>query len=342
MGVQLGDLVEAQTIDFEFLKGRTVGIDAFNTLYQFLSIIRQPTGEPLKDSRGRVTSHLSGLLYRNVNLAEKGIKTAYIFDGEPPELKHKVVEQRNKAREHAGKKWKEALKGERLEEARTYAVQSARLSQGMVEEAKQLLELMGLPIVQAPGEGEAQAASMAARGKIFAAASQDFDSLLFGAPRLVRNLTITGKRKLPRKQTYVTVKPEIFYLEEILEKLGITRGQLVDMAILIGTDYNPKGVEGLGPKKAYRLVKDHGSAEKGIEEEGLEADFDLKSIRGLFLEVEVEEIYSLTWKKPDTEGVIRFLCSERDFSRERVEKALEKLEKAHSEIESQSSLDTWF
>lgn len=342
MGVQLGELAQPEPVEFDSLRGKTVGIDAFNTLYQFLSIIRQPSGGLLKDSSGRVTSHLSGLLYRNVNLAERGIKLAYIFDGKPSELKYSVVERRERGREEAEKKWKKALEREEMEEARTYAVQSARLNSAMVGEAKELLKLLGIAVVQAPGEGEAQAAFMAERGDIFAAASQDFDSLLFGAPRLLRNLAITGKRKLPRKDVYITVKPEMFYLDKVLENLGVTREQLIDIAVLIGTDYNPKGIEGIGPKKAYKLVKEHRSADKAIQKEDLRADFDLDAIRRIYLKKDKEETYSLEWKPPDRNGVLRFLCRERDFSQERVEKALDKLEKAHSESEAQASLDTWF
>ncbi len=342
MGVQLGDLVQAREVGFEELAGKRIAIDAFNTLYQFLSIIRQPTGEPLRDSQGRVTSHLSGILYRNANLIEYGVLPVYVFDGEPPRLKSKVIKERNQLRERAREEWERALREERYEEAWSKAVQSAKLTDEMLADAKRLLSLLGIPYVDAPAEGEAQAAHMARRGDVFAAGSQDYDSLLFGSPRLVRNLTITGRRKLPRKKAYVEVRPEIITLDEVLRSLGVSREQLIDIAILIGTDYNPGGVEGIGPKKAYSLIKEYGSAERALEAKGIEIDFDVAEIRELFLHHRVSEEYRLEWRIPDKEGVISFLCGERDFSRERVEKALEKMEKALKVTRAQRSLDAWF
>ncbi len=342
MGVQLGDLVQAREVGFEELAGKRIAIDAFNTLYQFLSIIRQPTGEPLRDSQGRVTSHLSGILYRNANLIEYGVLPVYVFDGEPPKLKSRVIRERNQLRERAREEWERALREERYEEAWSKAVQSAKLTDEMLADAKRLLSLLGIPYVDAPAEGEAQAAHMARRGDVFAAGSQDYDSLLFGSPRLVRNLTITGRRKLPRKKAYVEVRPEIITLDEVLRSLGVSREQLIDIAILIGTDYNPGGVEGIGPKKAYSLIKEYGSAERALEAKGIEVDFDVAEIRELFLHHRVSEEYRLEWRTPDKEGVISFLCGERDFSRERVEKALEKMEKALKVTRAQRSLDAWF
>ncbi len=342
MGVQLGDLVTPREVGFEELAGKRIAIDAFNTLYQFLSIIRQPTGEPLRDSSGRITSHLSGLLYRNANLIELGILPVYIFDGEPPELKHRVIKERNQLRERAREEWERALKEERYDEAWSKAVQSAKLSEDMLSDARRLLSLLGIPYVDAPAEGEAQAAHMARKGDVFATGSQDYDSLLFGSPRLVRNLTITGKRKLPRKKMYVEVKPELIILEEVLRKLEISREQLIDIAILMGTDYNPGGVEGIGPKKAYSLVKEHGSAEKVLQAKGIEADFDVEEIKRLFLHHSVSDDYRLEWKLPRRQEVIEFLCYERDFSKERVEKALDKMEKALRVTRAQRSLDSWF
>lgn len=342
MGVQLGDIVSSEIIDFDFLKGRAVAVDAFNTLYQFLSIIRQSGGEPLSDSEGRVTSHLSGLLYRNVNLIEMGIKPVYVFDGRPPQLKFYTVEERNKKREEARKKWHDALVEERMEEAKSYAIQSTKISHDIIEESKKLLDFLGIPVVQAPSEGEAQAAYMVKCGDVSSTASQDYDALLFGSTRLVRNLTITGKRKLPRKRIYVTVKPEILYIDKILKQLEITLEQLIDIGILIGTDYNPGGVEGIGPKKALKLIKKYGSVEKIVEKEGLSLNFQVEPIRKIFLSIEVTHDYSLEWKAPEKEAVMDFLCYHRDFSSERVEKALEKLENAYSRIKGQSVLDTWF
>ncbi len=341
MGVQLPELVKSRPVEFKALSGKKIAIDALNSIYQFLSGIRQPTGQPLMDSRGRVTSHLSGLFYRNVNLVEYGVLPVYIFDGKPPALKKGVVERRSEIRRAADEKWKLALKDGRMEDARTYAQQASRLTDGMIEDSKRLLEYMGLPWIQAPGEGESQAAFMAEKGEVWAAASQDYDSLLFGAPRLIRNLTVSGKRKLPRKNVYVDVKPEIIHLEEVLKNLGVTREQLVEIGIFIGTDYNPKGVAGLGPKKALDIIKLK-DAKAALAEKRMSLDFDIDEIKKLFLNYETTGDYELEWRLPDIEKTLGFLSDEHDFSPERVEKGLQRLADKTAETKSQKSLDTWF
>ncbi|MCI4434585.1 MAG: flap endonuclease-1 [Thermoplasmata archaeon] len=339
MGVDISDIVEAREIDLQDLRGKIIAIDAYNTLYQFLSIIRQPDGTPLMDRNGKITSHLSGLFYRNVNIMEIGIKPVYVFDGKPPELKGKTILERIERKERAEREWKEALEAGNLEEARIWSQQSSRLTPEMVEQSKRLLELMGIPWVQAPSEGEAQAAKMARDGRVYASASQDFDSLLFGTPRLVRNLTITGKRKLPRKNVYKEIKPEIIELEKVLSDLSITREQLIDIGILVGTDFN-EGVKNVGPKKALKLIKTYGRIEEIINNTEIKLD-NYNDIREIFLNPPVTNEYSFEWKDPNIEGIISFMCDEHDFSRDRVMGAIEKL-KEFRKVRSQKNLEEWF
>ena len=328
MGVNIRALVPEEvvkTVELKDLAGKVIAFDAYNALYQFLAIIRGPDGRPL-EYMGKVTSHLSGLFYRTVNLIELGIKPVYVFDGKPPALKEAEIKRRMKIREEALIKYEEALKAGRLEEARKYAQQAAKLKDEMVEEAKRLLTLMGVPWVQAPSEGEAQAAHLVKRGDADLCASQDYDSLLFGAPALVRNVTISGRRKLPGKPVYVEVKPEIIRLEELLKALGITREQLIDIAILVGTDYNPKGVKGIGPKRAYELIKKYGSLDKALKFiRGAEFPTDPAEIKRIFLEPEVTDDYELRWSEPDVDGIKEFLCEERGFSEDRVTRALDRV-----------------
>ena len=197
MGVNLSGIVPVENLSLEDLSGKAVAIDAYNAIYQFLSTIRGPDGTPLKDASGRVTSHLAGLLYRNVNLLEAGIKPIYVFDGVPHELKSQTLAERSERRSKAQQEWEEAITEGDIERARCKATQSSRMTNEIAESSRILLTYLGIPIVQAPEEGEAQAAYMASTGQVWAASSQDFDSLLFGAPRLVRNLNITGRRKMP-------------------------------------------------------------------------------------------------------------------------------------------------
>ncbi|MHC1597566.1 MAG: flap endonuclease-1 [Methermicoccaceae archaeon] len=337
MGVDLSALMSPKEVSLQELAHKRIAIDAYNTLYQFLSIIRQRDGTPLQDSRGRITSHLSGLLYRTTSMMEAGIKPFFVFDGKPPEFKHATLEKREHIRRAARESWERAK--ERGEEGFVYAQASSKVDAQVLDDSMHLLELMGVPFIIAPSEGEAQAAHMARRGDADHVGSQDYDTLVFGSPNVVRNLAITGKRKLPKRKVYVDVKPELIELESELERLGLTREQLVDIAILVGTDYNA-GIKGIGPKKAYRLVKKGDDLFSILDALGEHID-NAREIRELFLNPEVADDYEIVWRPPDREGVIEFLCDERDFSRDRVEGALKRLETA-SEREKQKRLDAWF
>jgi flap endonuclease-1 len=326
LGVDLADIIPQATIGLDDLSGKTLAVDAYNALYQFLAIIRQPNGTPLKDRAGRVTSHLSGLLYRTTNLAERGIRLAFVFDGKPPERKALEIQRRRKIRQEAVVQYQAALKEGRIKEARTYAQATSSLKDMMVEDAKKLLDALGVAWVQAPSEGEAQAAFIAARGDVWAVASQDHDSLLFGTPRMVKNLAITGRRKLPRRDAYVEVEPELIELQKVLTELSLTRDQLIDVGILIGTDFNPDGVKGIGPKSAVKMIHEHGKLESLKDKEPEVAGLsDVDNIRQIFLNPDVTTDYSLKWTKPDVEKVVQFLCGEHDFSEERVRKAVSRM-----------------
>lgn len=347
MGVNIREIIPpeaVQVLDLDYLKYKVVAIDAYNALYQFLAAIRQPDGTPLMDSKGRVTSHLSGLFYRTINLAEHGVKVVYVFDGKPPEMKRAEIERRRRIKVEAEKKYEEAIRRGDIESARRYAQMAARLTEDMVKEAKRLLEAMGIPYVQAPAEGEAQAAYMARKGDAWSAASQDYDSLLFGSPRLVRNLAITGKRKLPRKDVYIEVKPELIELDKLLKALGITREQLIAIGILVGTDYNPDGVRGVGPKTALKMVKAHGDPRRLLESlPRNEFPVDPLKIFEYFLNPPVTDDYKLEWRPPDERMVYEILVEEHDFSPNRVRNALERLKKAYNEYfrGRQMGLDAW-
>jgi flap endonuclease-1 len=343
MGVDLGDLVPKTSTDLSSLSGKIVAVDAYNALYQFLAIIRQPDGTPLMDHTGRITSHLSGLFYRTCNLLELGIKPVYVFDGTPPALKEAEIKRRMKVKEEAVKKYETAISEGKIEEARMYAQMTSYLKDYMAEDSKRLLTLIGVPWVQAPSEGEAQAAHLAKKGDANFCASQDYDSLLFGAPYLLRNLTISGRRKLPRKDVYVEVVPEIVELKRIMKELGITHEQLIDIGILIGTDFNPDGVKGIGPKSALKLIKTYGNLEAALPKlKNAEFPVDPVKIKEIFLHPNVTDSYKLVWKEPDVEGVVNFLCSEKDFSEDRVRKAIEKAIEGMRRARAKRTLEAWF
>ena len=342
MGVDLGELFTKEPCRFEDFKDQVVALDGYNILHQFLSSIRQRDGTPLKDAQGRITSHLSGLLYRTANMAAARIRPVYIFDGTPHPLKARTIQQRRERKEQAEREWKEALEKGDLEKAKSKAQQTSRVTTEIIEQSKQLLQALGIPSIQAPSEGEAQASYMVQQGDAFAVGSQDFDCLLFGAPLLIRNLTSSEKRKLPNKQAYTTVHPERICLEPGLQKLGITRQQLVDIAILIGTDFND-GLKGYGPKKSLKLLQEKGSLENALDsitETGMSLSFDeVTTVRDIFLQPTVITDYSLQWSKPDTARVIQLLCDEHQFSKDRIEPVLEQFSSLQQQTKQKNLFD---
>ncbi len=343
MGVDLADIIPRTKTSLDEFRGKTFAVDAYNALYQFLAIIRGPTGTPLMDRTGRVTSHLSGLLYRTTNLAERGVRLVYVFDGVPPALKEVEIRRRRAVKEEAIVKYESAISMGKPEEAKKYAQATASLKDQMVEDSVQLLKYLGVPFVHAPSEGEAQAAFMATNGDVWGAVSQDFDSLLFGANRLVRNLAISGRRKLPMREAYVQVEPETIRLQETLGELGLNREQLVDLGILIGTDFNPDGFKGIGPKTALKLIQEHGSIE---EIANANQDFHppeyLPRIRQIFLKPEVTSKFELEWREPDVEGLVSFLCGDRDFSEDRIRTAVARAKTGFSQEAGKKTLESFF
>lgn len=331
MGLSIKDIIPRREIAISDLKGKVVCVDAFNTLYQFLTTVRQPDGTPLMDSQKNITSHLSGLFYRNVKLLSEGVKLVYVFDGKAPELKAKTHKIRGDVKAEAEENFKTAKQEEDLELMRKYSSQLVRLDDEMIKESKKLLEAMGIPVIQAPAEGEAQAAYLSRTSKnVYCAASQDYDSLLFGATRLVRNLTLARKRKTSYG-SYVEISPEMIELEKVLNELQIDRDQLICLGILVGTDYNPKGVPGIGQKKALQIVQQNrypvqifNAVQEKIAMLDEEDKFDWKEIFELFKNHEVKD-ENFAFAKVDESEIKKILVERHDFSEERVQKQLDKL-----------------
>ncbi|MCL4389185.1 flap endonuclease-1 [Candidatus Marsarchaeota archaeon] len=333
MSVDLAKLVSRTKISLEELNGKTIAIDAFNVLYQFLTIIRGPDGTQLKDFKGNVTSHLSGLFYRTIELVDNGIRPVYVFDGIPSKLKQKTIEARMNRREKAYQAWQKAKEAGEMEEARKYAQQSTRINEYIIESSKELLNYMGIAHMTAPGEGEAQACDMCKKGLVYAAASQDYDTLLFASPRIIRNLTISGRRKLPKKNVYIEIEPEMVDLKDTLKSIGVTQKQLIWVGILLGTDFN-EGIRGVGPVTAVKIAKSAKSiadVERYVKEKyNTEFEIDIREVEDLFMNPEVNDIDAKEFERvlsalPDKRKIIEFMCNEHDFSTERIEKFAEKL-----------------
>ena len=340
MGLDLKSLLVRDKTKLESFTNKIVAIDAYNAIYQFLAIIRGPEGLHLTDTQGRVTSHITGLLYRNINFLSLGIKPVYVFDGKPPSLKSAEIEHRKQIKKDATVKYERAMSEGKMEDARKFAQQTTSMKDGMVEDSKHLLDLFGIPYIQAPSEGEATAALIPTTGHAEDAASQDFDSILFGAKKLVRNFTNSGRRKLPNRNTYIEIEPEIIDYRKNLEALGITREQLIDVGILIGTDFNPDGFERVGPKTAIKMIKEHGRLEDVTQiQEKLEM-IDYNAIRKIFLEPEVARVDKIEFGEVKYDDIINYLSNERSFSRDRVNSSLNRLKKS---LEKKSqTLEKWF
>ena len=328
MGVKFKDIVSPEEISLKDLEGRTVAIDAYNTIYQFLSGIRQRDGSPLMDQNGNVTSHLSGILYRTASIVDKGIKPIYVFDGDSSEHKAKTLEQRRAIKEEAMEKWEEAKAAGNIEDARKFAIRTSRMSPYILESSKKLLDYMGIPYVQAEGEGEAQGAYMVKQGDAWAVASQDYDCLLFGAPRIIRNLTLSGGLS----------NLEYLELEKVLNDIDLTREQLIDVALMVGTDFN-EGIHGIGAKTGLKLIRNN-SLEDILVQKGItEVDVEPDELRDIFLKHEVNTDYDIKFKSAKKDKLVEFMCEEHGFSESRVLNVTEKLKKLSS---TQKSLEDWF
>lgn len=328
MGTPITDILVTKQITIEDLKGKILAVDSHNMLYQFLSSIRQPNGTPLMDSKGRITSHLIGLFSRITKLMYKDLKFVFVFDGKVPDMKKAERERRKKVKLEAAKLYKKAKQEEDIEGMKKYASRTSRLTEEMITEAKALIRALGIPIIDAPSEGEAQASHMVKKGDCYAIVSQDTDSLLFEASLVIKNLTISGRRKATKTLAYKTVNPEIISLPENLNNLKITQDQLIVIAMLSGTDYDVGGVKGIGPKKGLNLVLTYGNDFDAVfKEVGWDESFDFEweKVFNLFKNMPVTDDYELEWDNVNRDTVIKLLVEEHDFSLERVEKVIDKL-----------------
>lgn len=321
MGFTLPSIPKKQ-ISFEDLAYKKIAVDASNMLYQFLSSIRQRDGSLLTNSEGKITSHLVGLFSRIPNLMQKKIKICFVFDGKPPLLKVKEKEDREHRKQLAEKRLKEAQEAEDEELMYKYAKQTVRLTEEIINESKTLMKYLGLPVIQAPSEAEAQASYMCKQKDVWAVSSSDHDCLLYGAPKVLQNLTLSAKRRLPNG-SYIQITPEVVELDKVLDYFNLDREKLLSMAVLTGTDYNVGGVKGIGPKKALEIVKNFNTPTQLFNQ--IKPDFDWKKIISLFENMPVKKDYDLKWKEPNREKIKKFLVDNYDFSEERVEKTLNKL-----------------
>jgi len=341
MGISLSKIVSQTEINFTELNGKILAVDTMNMLYQFLTTLRMSDGSVLADEKGNVTAHLVGILSRVTGLMEKGIRLVFVFDGKPPELKQKERERRNKIKTDAIEKYEIAKERGNLKEMRKYSQMSTKIDQKIIDDAKKLLNLLGLPIVQATGEGEAQCSYMVKKGDADYVVSQDFDAFLFGAPKVVRNLTLSQNKK---KGSFSSQEIKVVELKNVLKSLDINQEQLIILGILIGTDFNRGGIKGIGPMKGLKLVKEFKDKYEDLFtylEWDTFYDFSWKQVYNIFFEQNYNDNYELIWKNVDSVNLINFLVEERNFSKERVDSILERILKINI-VNKQKRLGDFF
>jgi len=321
--------------------GRTLAIDASMCLYQFMIMIRENHSgsyQNLTNEAGEVTSHIIGMLTRTIKLMEAGIKPVYVFDGKPPELKLMELDARRAKAADAKANLQAALESGDQEAILKASKGTVRVTKEQNEQTKQLLRLMGLPVVEAPSEAEATCAALCRDGKVYASATEDADCLTFGTSVLVRNLMAAESQK---KQILEVS------LARVLEQLNITMDQFIDFCILSGCDYCDT-IKGVGPSTAIKLIMQHGSLEKVIEnldpeKQPVPANFRYQAARQFFQECEAVDTKTIEFKfeEPDFEGLEKFLVEGQSFDKKRVERFIERLKAAKTKTK-QRPLDTFF
>lgn len=324
---------------FESYFGRKIAVDASMSIYQFLIVVGRSGTEMLTNEAGEVTSHLQGMFSRTIRLLEAGIKPAYIFDGKPPDLKKQELAKRFAKREDATEDLAEAMETGDKDEIEKYSKRTVKVTKQHNEDCKKLLRLMGVPVVDALSEAEAECAALCKSGKVYAVASEDMDSLTFGAPKFLRHLMDPSSKKIPVME---------FEVAKILEELNLTMDQFIDLCILSGCDYCDN-IRGIGGGTALKLIRQHGSIENILENINKERyqipeDWPYQEARKLFKEPLVSDESQqpeLKWAAPDEEGLIKFLVTENGFNQDRITKAIEKI-KAAKNKSAQGRLESFF
>ena len=317
--------------------GRKVAIDASMAVYQFLIAIRQD-GNQLTNDEGEVTSHLAGLFYRTIRLLDNGIKPVFVFDGKPPQMKSGELAKRAERREEAEKQLAKAQETGEAADVEKFSRRLVKVTKAHMTDCKKLLRLMGIPVVEAPTEAEAQCAQLVKAGKVYATATEDMDALTFHSSRLLRHMTFSEQRKMPIQE---------FTYERVLSELEMSHEQFVDLCILLGCDYCDH-IRGIGPKRAFELIKQHKSIEeilKNIDTKKytVPEDWVYKEARELFLSPEVTSAddVELKWTDPVEEEIVKFMVEEKGFNEDRIRNGIKRIIKSRKQS-TQGRLDDFF
>ncbi|CAK7210253.1 Elongation of fatty acids protein 2 [Sporothrix bragantina] len=322
------DAVKEGEIKNQFGRKVAISQDASMSIYSFLIAVRSD-GQMLMSEAGETTSHLMGMFYRTLRMVDNGIKPLYVFDGAPPKLKSGELARRYMRKQEATEGLEEAKETGTAEDIEKFSRRTVRVTREHNQECQRLLKLMGVPYLVAPTEAEAQCAELARAGKVYAAASEDMDTLCFNTPILLRHLTFSEQRKEPIQE---------IHLDKVLQGLNMERPQFVDLCILLGCDYLDP-IPKVGPNTALKLIREHGTLEKVVEfmktdekkKFVIPDDWPYEDARELFFKPDVrtadDPLCDFKWERPDVPGLVQFLVNEKGFSEDRVRSGAARLEK---------------
>lgn len=324
---------------FENYFGRKIAVDASMHIYSFLVVVGRQGDQLLTSEAGEVTSHLAGMFFRTVRMLEAGMKPVFVFEGKPPEMKKEELAKRFERRADANTDLEAAKEAGNTEDVEKYSKRTVRVTREHNEECKRLLRLMGVPVLDAPSEAEAQCAQLCKDGLVYGISTEDMDSLTFGTPRLIRHLMAPASQKTPAME---------FDHALVLSELGLTNDQFIDVCIMCGCDYTSK-IAGIGAVRALALIRKHGNIEGVLAaldpaKYQIPDPFPYQEARRLFKEPDVmkgSDIPALKWTPPDTEGLIQFLVTEKTFAEDRIRKAIDRIHAAKGKA-TQGRLESFF
>ncbi len=337
MGVKLQNIIVRKDISYQDLVGKIIAIDAPNIIMGLFNFARKNSDSSdaslILDRTQRPISHLYGLLYRVNFYYSKKIFPIFCFDGKVSELKRVVSKDQLKDFIFTQKWYEQAARDGNKKLARQIALSTEYMWQNIIQESKQLLGALGIPYIESPASAESQCAYLVKKGIVDFSNSQDFDSTLFGCPFFIQNISKSLRRKVQGKWQYQKIQPLYIDLHKNLKNLQISLFQLIDIGILIGTDYF-QGITGIGPKKALTLIRKYHNIETLILKEYHNYDFHdltpdlLKRVRRIFVFPEVlESLDNIHWNLPNKTWVISLLCREHHLDKNRVDSNLTKFEK---------------
>ena len=301
------------------MKGKRLAIDTSIFLYKSLMNVRSK-GDYLKNSQGKIVSHIQGLYYKTNQLLTFGITPIYIFDGKPPQEKNDCIKARVKKAEECKEKTETT---DNLQEKQNLEKGSIRIKKEYIDDLKHIFSLMGVSYIHANGEAEAYASELCRLGFVDGVMTEDMDTLSYGCPLLMRSCI---DKSIKRPEIVST-----FNFQKILEDFKMNHDEFIDMCILCGCDYCPT-IPKVGPARAMKFIQKYNNIENLINSEEkitISEEFKNKYIasRGLFKvfdgKIDLENL-PISKSNYDSNSIYKYLVNECDMNSKRVQNSLQK------------------